>query len=37
MSKKKNIVHRIEHPEEHTEKFEEKIDFINKEHQHLKD
>ena len=37
MSRKKDIVHRIEHPEEHTEKFEEKIDFINKEHQHTKD
>lgn len=31
MSGKKNIVHRMEHPEEHTEKFEEKIDKINKE------
>jgi threonine/homoserine/homoserine lactone efflux protein len=33
MSRKKDIVHRIEHPEEHTGKFEEKIDFINKEHE----
>ena len=31
MSKKKNIVHRMEHPEEHTVQFEQKIDKINKE------
>ena len=31
MSRKKDIVHRIEHPEEHTEQFEEKIDQINRE------
>lgn len=31
MSRKKDIVHRIEHPEEHTDQFEEKIDMINKE------
>ena len=31
MSKKKDAVHRLEHPEEHTEQFEEKIDKINKE------
>ena len=31
MSRKKNIVHRLEHPEEHTEQFEHKIDEINKE------
>lgn len=31
MSKKKNIVHRIEHPEEHTVQFEDKIEKINKE------
>jgi len=37
MSRKKNIVHRIEHPEEHTEKFEERIDLINKEHETRKD
>lgn len=30
MSHKKDIVHRIEHPEEHTEKFEQKIEEINK-------
>lgn len=31
MSRKKNIVHRLEHPKEHTEQFEHKIDEINKE------
>lgn len=31
MSTKKDIVHRIEHPEEHTTQFEEKIDEINRE------
>ncbi len=31
MSRKKNIIHRIEHPGEHTEQFEQKIDEINKE------
>jgi threonine/homoserine/homoserine lactone efflux protein len=31
MSRKKNIVHRMEHPEEHTVQFENKIDEINKE------
>ena len=31
MSRKKDIVHQIEHPEEVTQKFEEKIDEINKE------
>lgn len=30
MSRKKDIVHRIEHPEEHTMQFEQKIDDINK-------
>ena len=37
MSRKKDIIHRIEHPEEHTEKFEERIDLINKEHEERKD
>ena len=37
ISRKKDIVHRLEHPEEHTEKFEERIDIINKEHEHRKD
>ena len=32
MSRKKNIVHRLEHPTEHTEQFERKIDEINKDH-----
>jgi hypothetical protein len=32
MSKKKDAVHRLEHPEEHTEQFEQKIDEINREH-----
>jgi threonine/homoserine/homoserine lactone efflux protein len=31
MSRKKNVVHRLEHPEEHTVQFEQKIDEINKE------
>jgi threonine/homoserine/homoserine lactone efflux protein len=31
MSRKKNVVHRIEHPEEHTQQFEKSIDEINKE------
>jgi hypothetical protein len=31
MSKKKDVVHRLEHPEEHTGQFEQKIDKINKE------
>lgn len=34
MSRKKNIVHRLEHPKEHTEQFERKIDEINKEPDH---
>lgn len=34
MSRKKNIVHRLEHPREHTERFEHKIDEINKEPDH---
>ena len=34
MSRKKNIVHRLEHPTEHTEQFERKIDEINKEPDH---
>lgn len=37
MSRKKDIVHRLEHPEEHTEKFEESIDKINKDPDDLKD
>jgi threonine/homoserine/homoserine lactone efflux protein len=36
MTRKKNIVHRIEHPEEHTTQFEPKIDEINKEHERKK-
>lgn len=31
MSRKKNIIHRLEHPEEHTKQFKHKIDEINKE------
>lgn len=31
MSRKKDVVHRLEHPEEHTIQFEQKIDDINRE------
>ena len=37
MSRKKNVVHQIEHPEEITEKFEEKLDQINREPHKKKD